>query len=696
METNRGNDFHDLLFGAGTGPGGRADEQERLERAAVIVASALVAVGVLWWLTGQLAAGLTGHGWPGVSASATANALWLWPSHWGNPIAGYPPSTALSKVSPVAWWAVLAVLIATGAVLGRVVWRKLQDREAGRRNRWAKPGDLRDLTVRAAMSGRLVVGRVDRRLVATEKRHSVLVVGPTQSGKTTGLAVPALLEWRGPAVAVSVKTDLAENTLRHRSRQGKVWVYDPKRSTPLRASTWSPLSAVGSWEDATRLAQDLTEAGRAHSGDGQQQAGFWFGLAAQLLAPYLFAAATGGATMGTVYQWVLTHEHEESRALLGRIGHRVALAQHDSMWLVSDQTRSSVFVTLQQSLAVYADTRVAASTATSEIDVGTLLNGGNHTLYVTAPNKDQQALQPLFSSLIGYVLDEAYAKAAKSGPLNPPLLVLVDEAANVAPMRDLAPIASTAASQGIQLVTVWQDLAQVRDRYHVAGNTVLNNHRARVVLRGCGDEETLRWVSTMAGDTVTKSASSSRSSRNGPAIERVERLLPIHEARQMRRFDGVLLYGALPAAKLKLRPWYRDRQLRRLAAPIDSDAAGDQTAGGGSAPDGGASSPADGTPSLATGELSDEASSISTLAERAAAIAASAVEDSAGGDDVGSAPTGDRSRSTEAAVTPNDLPEPPIEHEADIVSLQTALEQRARRLESSASSDDSFEPEPGA
>lgn len=476
-------------------------------------------------------------------------------------------------MSPEAWWTVCGLLIILVAAAVVPVWRLILERRKEPTNKWAVARELAPIKVLAPSKGRLVLGRVGHALVATEARHSVLVIGPTQSGKTTGLAIPALLEWDGPVAAVSVKTDLAEHTMRHRAKKGKVWVYDPRDATGLPGSTWSPVSAVRCWEDAIRLAQDLTEAGRAHSGDGMQQSGFWFGLAAQLLAPYLFAAAAAGETMGTVYSWVLRHDHEASRALLERVDNRIALDQHDAMWKVSDQTRSSVFVTLQQSLSVYSDERVAASTINSDIDPRRLFDGGRHTLYVAAPIKDQTALQPLFSTLIGHVVDEAFAMVAATGkPLDPPLLILIDEAANVAPMRNLGQIASTAAAQGIQLVTVWQDLSQVKDRYHTQGNTVLNNHRARIVLRGCGDEDTLRWASTMVGDTSVEAVTrhhdaNGRKSRQ--VSERTERLLGFDQARQMDGFDGLLLYGSLPPAKLQLRPWFKDRGLRRLAVPLD-------------------------------------------------------------------------------------------------------------------------------
>jgi hypothetical protein len=68
--------------------------------------------------------------------------------------------------------------------------------------------------------------------------------------------------------------------------------------------------------------------------------------------------------------------------------------------------------------------------------------------------------------------------------------VVLDEAANIAPLRDLDTLASTAAGQGIQLVSVFQDLAQISARYGERAATVVNNHRAKVLLSGISDPPT--------------------------------------------------------------------------------------------------------------------------------------------------------------------------------------------------------------
>ena len=122
--------------------------------------------------------------------------------------------------------------------------------------------------------------------------------GPTQSGKTTALAVPAILGWHGPVLAASVKTDLVA---RHRGlatalRPGVV-LRPLGGHRPARPAGGRPLPACATWSGARRVAADLTEVahGPGTTADGE----FWYATAAKLLAPLLFAAARAVATWPT-------------------------------------------------------------------------------------------------------------------------------------------------------------------------------------------------------------------------------------------------------------------------------------------------------------------------------------------------------------------------------------------------------------
>ena len=161
--------------------------------------------------------------------------------------------------------------------------------------------------------------------------------------------------------------------------------------------------------------------------------------------------------------------------------------------------------------------------------------------------------------------------------LDPPLLVVLDEAAHIAPLPELDGLAATCASHGIQIVTVWQDLAQVRGRYGARAPTVLNNHRAKLFLPGIADPDTLDYASRLIGDeeashpSVTRDPTGRRSTTSTTAPRR---LLPPEALRCLPRGRAVLVYGSLPPARLQLRPWWA--QGRRTLA--DSGPAGPRDA----------------------------------------------------------------------------------------------------------------------
>ncbi len=304
--------------------------------------------------------------------------------------------------------------------------------------------------------------------MAAEPAHSVIVFGPTQSHKTSGFAVPALLEWHGPVVAASVKTDLLDHTMSHRRTCGRVQCFDPSGSTGLDSVSWSPLDASRTWPEARRSAAALTEVAKTSVGT-MNDGDFWYATAARMLSPLLFAAAFGRRDMADVIRWVDTQEESEVLDLLGAAGVPEALHAALSAFGKEERQRSSVYTTVETVLEPFAGmdrpTWPGGGSATeSMVDPARLLEGDN-TLYLCAPAHDQRRLTPLFVSVVRQVMEHVYDRVARTHrPLDPPLLVVLDEAASIAPLGDLDALAATAAGHGVQLVTIWHDLAQITAR----------------------------------------------------------------------------------------------------------------------------------------------------------------------------------------------------------------------------------------
>jgi type IV secretion system protein VirD4 len=430
--------------------------------------------------------------------------------------------------------------------------------------RWARRRDLRPLLLarKTPRRGRLVLGTTAGVMhalgVAAERAQSVVVVGPTQSGKTSALAVPAILDWDGPVVAASVKSDLLRHTLGRRSNAGRVWCIDPTGSTGAKTAEWSPLASCGDWEGARRMATDLSETAKADgtTADGE----FWYATAAKLLAPLLFAGARGRRSMADVLRWVDTQEVAEVAGLLEAVGVTQALDAARATWCRDDRTRSSVYTTAETVLAPFAS---MGGTASTSFEPRQLLDGP-HTLYLCAPAHDQRRLRGFFTALTQQVLSHAFSVATRTGKaLDPPLLVVLDEAAHIAPLPELDGLAATCASHGILLVTIWQDLAQVRSRYGPRAPTVLNNHRAKLFLPGIADPDTLEYASRLIGDEEISLPSVTRDPKGGRSTtssRSPRRLLPPEDLRCLRPGQAVLVYGTLPPARLRLRPWWAEKR----------------------------------------------------------------------------------------------------------------------------------------
>ncbi|MHB1571643.1 MAG: type IV secretory system conjugative DNA transfer family protein, partial [Solirubrobacteraceae bacterium] len=427
------------------------------------------------------------------------------------------------------------------------------------------------------LAGRLVLGRYRGRLLHAEQRHALVAFGPPQSGKSAGLAVPALLEWDGPAVASSIKTDLLACTEARRRALGRVFVFDPFALSGATASTWSPLGCARTWDGALEVAWRLAAAGELDQ-RGVEGGDFWAVAAEQRLAPLLFAAAATGAGMASVVRWAYGQGSRELDAAISEITGRArdeaelegAHAAYDALRAFeaqADRTRSSIEATAQGLLRAYRFGRVLRSAASCEITADALLDE-RATLYLIGDAKASKLLRPIFLALLSEVVDRAYERAnLAGGRLELPLLLCLDEAGNVAPLPNLAEVASTAPSHNIQLVSIFHDLAQARSRYGGQAETVVNSHRARMLLPGVADLDTLRYFSGLAGDAEARDTTRTRGDGGRSRTTGVRRrpLAAPESLRQLPAGEALLLYGRIAPVRVRLRMWFADRRLRRLA-----------------------------------------------------------------------------------------------------------------------------------
>jgi type IV secretion system protein VirD4 len=542
---------------------------------------ATTGAGALVWATGQAAGLAFGHTWLELSPADVAHVLWQLPQHWSDPALAWPTDVRGPLPGPAGMYTAFASVVGglsggTAAVMSHLPGRAAghrpgHERSAKHAATWAGSRELRLLTVGDPQPGRVILGRTPGRfgrLLAAEDCHSVLVFGPTGSWKTTGLVIPAVLEWSGPLLATSVKPDLLRATLAHRARRGQVAVIDPLGASGVQAARWTPLATCTTWAGAQQTALMLANAIEQTPTEEQRpDHRFWKTMGTKFLAPVLFAAATKGLGMPEVLHWLDNREDPEITSLLEATGVQPAIDAWASSQTRTDRAVDSLYATAEEVLHVYGDQRVAASTDGHDLDLDSFLSGDN-TIYLYAPAHQQRLLRPLFETITQQVVAAAQEKAALApdGMLNPRLGLFLDEAGNCAALSDLDVLATTARGQGIQLVTVWHDKSQLEARYGPKASTILNNHRAKLFLSGLADLSALELGAKLIGDRALTERNRSMGSDGRHSLNEstsYRPLLPVEDLRRLRPGEGVLLYGHLRPTPVRLRPYYEPREQAR-------------------------------------------------------------------------------------------------------------------------------------
>ena len=352
-----------------------------------------------------------------------------------------------------------------------------------------------------------------------DRGHSLLVVGPTQAGKTSSVVVPSILTWNGPVVVTSVKNDVVKVTRRWRETLGDVQHLQPGLDDGL---SWDPLEGVTSLRHSLRVAHSLTrDSTRAESE-------FWNALAVKLLAGLFVLARERELTIFDVAALVESRRWTTWVSLDASTAHQAMLR---SFLEYDPKTLDSVVTTAETMLLPW---RFRQPTAR----VNDILDGSN-TLYLCGARGDQATYEPLFRGALRGVLEQQQLRHDEGRAQ--PLLLVLDEAATVASLDELDQLAATVSGLGVTLVTVVQDFAQLVARWGPRAATIVNNHTTRMVLAGLADPTVSTYL---------------------PEVEASRDDRPAVPLRMRPRNTAVVVAGRCALRTVHLRPWWRQRRLR--------------------------------------------------------------------------------------------------------------------------------------
>ena len=581
----------------------------------MLIAAAWGIIGLAWlaWAAARLAAALVGgrvppFGTRWASALAHGHTEQTWP---GTP-------TPLVAVTG----GVLAALLAAAAV---IAWRVIA-------RRITQPGDpvaalSRDRSIRqlaqapaadaairlrpsltGAHSGSLAPSDIGLLLgglqqpggngpdMYTSWEDTLLAFMGPRSGKTTSVAIPYVLSAPGPVVATSIRADLWAATAELRAATGSaVWVFDPQHITAAgQRWWWNPLAGLTTVEAAHRLACHFVL-----TVDDNTKRDIWGPAAQELLTSLLLAAAASWRTLRDVSRWLDDPGSPTAAELLDDAGYRALGSSLRGAQHGAPETRDGIYQTARTAAKCLHDEEIMAwVTPPRHARLLPPFDPARFTvtrdvLYLVTESRS--AASPLIAGLTDYAMRAGRRRAEQSGGrLDPPMVLVLDEAANICRIADLPDLYSHLGGRGMIPVTILQTYEQGVTVWGEPGMAALwGSATKKVIGAGVDSPRLARDVAVLVGhhDVPVRSISVG-DGRTSEQISFQRRLiLEAADIRAIKRGTALLLATGTRPALIDLRPWHAspDAPLidaARLRAEAGIQHAARAAAGDPAAPDG--------------------------------------------------------------------------------------------------------------
>lgn len=505
-------------------------DRDRLANVLLATVASVAAGCGLLWIAAQAATSIGGADPP---SSDFLSGSWALLDRPSDPAAAW--QTEMS--APLYWVIVVVLATILMLVMLTIVWalfvskrRKTEDphrlaglptgraaiRTAGTKALVARAAILRPSThrrkVRATNVGYLL-GRVGRKNVWLSVEDSLLALGPPRSGKGMNCVVPMILEAPGAVVATSLFTDNIALTMRQRARLGPISVFAPSVGRQLpSAMRWSPIRGCQE-PDVAQLRATALAAGSAR---GVENASFWRDKTHQALYPMLHAAAISGATTSDFDRWCSGPAIAEEALSVLRDHPRAVPGWADKLDEIisaDPRTRDNLWAGVVQATKSLSNPNVLAACSASadeQFDPDRFL-AESGTLYVIGDDKGVDG--PLVAALIEDIFSAAkrIANASPGNRLDPPLLLMLDEAANIAYLPSLPTMVSAGGGRGVTTVNIWQSRAQARDRWGPdAEGAIWGASTVKLIFGGLSDAQDLQDLSVLVGTREERTNTSSR------------------------------------------------------------------------------------------------------------------------------------------------------------------------------------------
>jgi type IV secretion system protein VirD4 len=445
--------------------------------------------------------------------------------------------------------------------------------------RWATARDIRRLNL--TQGDGVILGAWRNTLLRHDGDDHVLVVAPTNTGKSVGVSLPTGLVWRHSYVALDLKGENWTVTAGLRSTFGPAYRFAP---TEAGAHRYNPLTQIRRGEAEVRDAQVLADMlvdpeGALRERSHWQLRAFELLVAAILWTLYVEEKKTL-SRLGELLadpRRPVTHLLEEMllRPIKDGAPHPVVASGARQLLDMAEAERSGVISTALGYLALYRDPVLARATEVSDFTIADIITGARPvSLYLVIPPEEISRLKALLRLVLNQILKRLTEIAADQDGKGRRVLLMLDEFPQLGRLDFFEHALAYIRGYRIKACLVAQSLNQIAQAYG-EHSSILDNAHVRVAF-ACNDERTAKRISDMLGVTTeTRSQMNYAGSRMSPWLghtmvsrQEVPRpLLTPGEVMQLPPSDAIVLTGGSPPIRARKVRYFQEPAFRLRVRP---------------------------------------------------------------------------------------------------------------------------------
>lgn len=329
-----------------------------------------------------------------------------------------------------------------------------------------------------------------------------IIIAAPRRMKTTGLVARFIEQAPGNVLITSNKKDIVDYTLENRKSKGDVYIFDPQQiyTKDKPEYVYNPLVEINNILDAQELSRIFSSTSITNERESH-----WDIAAQDLIASLILAAKYKSCNLMDIWKWITDIKSiDEAGQILEEKNESSVLNMLLGVMQQPDETRGSVFATAQRICRSLLNPKILEWSDINnkkQWNIKEYLDNTDRSIYLLS-KEGIESCALLTTALTTQIAKQAVKKAENNdnGRLDIPLIIELDEAANICPWKELPALYSHFGSRGILIGTYLQSWSQGMKVWGKEGmQTLWDASTLRIYAGGGGDDRFMRMLQQFIG-----------------------------------------------------------------------------------------------------------------------------------------------------------------------------------------------------